>query len=119
MREEVRKGTTIRVVDLNSLDKEDLIGWGGGLGSPEVSGERLMGEEYVPISRASSRVSKALSLTRVCSVRRRYNESTRELLEFMGVKIKALAALEIGGSNGMINVRAVPPCSMPSFPLAD
>lgn len=53
LREKVRAGKTIRVVDLKSLDKDALIGWGGGLGSPEVSSERLMGEESVPQSSSS------------------------------------------------------------------
>jgi hypothetical protein len=46
-RELLREGDEIRVIDLNSLPGSGLVGWGGGLGSPEVSLERLMGEECV------------------------------------------------------------------------
>lgn len=46
-REMLRKGDEIRVVDLKSLNSQGLVGWGGGLGSPEVSLERLLGEEWV------------------------------------------------------------------------
>lgn len=44
-RDLIRAGDEIRVIDLGSLPSQDLIGWGGGLGSPEVSLERLLGEE--------------------------------------------------------------------------
>jgi hypothetical protein len=44
-REMVRAGNAIRVVDLDSLAPSDLCGWGGYLGSPEVSAERLFGNE--------------------------------------------------------------------------
>ena len=37
----------VRVADLSSLDPDALVGWGGGMGSPEVSVERLLGEEHV------------------------------------------------------------------------
>ncbi|KII93913.1 hypothetical protein PLICRDRAFT_102080 [Plicaturopsis crispa FD-325 SS-3] len=79
LREMVRHGEILRVVDLSSIEDSKLIGWGGGMGSPEVSAERLLGEEY--------------------------NEATVELLEFMGIKnLAALCALEIGGGNGMVNM---------------
>jgi len=45
LREMVRRGETIRVIDLASVSADDVVGWGGGIGSPEVSAERLMGEE--------------------------------------------------------------------------
>jgi hypothetical protein len=61
LRELVRKGHTINVVDLSSLPKDGLIGWGGGMGSPEVASERMLGEEY--------------------------NESLIELLKFMRVRL--------------------------------
>ena len=80
-REMIRRGESIRVVDLASLDPVALVGWGGGMGSPSVSLERLMGEEY--------------------------NDSTTNLLEFLKLdKVDAFAALEIGGANGMINLIA-------------
>lgn len=44
-REMVRAGNTIKVIDLDSLAPNDLCGWGGYLGSPEVSAERLFGNE--------------------------------------------------------------------------
>ena len=92
IREMVRAGKTVRVIDLGHVPRDGLIGWGGGMGSPEVASERMLGEEY--------------------------NESVVELLKFMGVsysstgsqakgqieKLHGLAALEIGGSNGMINM---------------
>ena len=80
-REMIRHGDQITVIDLSSLEPAALVGWGGGLGSPSVSLERLMGEEY--------------------------NDSTTDLLNFMKLdKVDALAALEIGGANGMINLIA-------------
>ncbi|EJT98542.1 hydantoinase [Dacryopinax primogenitus] len=79
LREGLRKGAVIRVIDLGSLEDDALIGWGGGLGSPEVADERLSGDEY--------------------------QEATEELLKFMGItKLAGFAALEIGGGNGMINM---------------
>ena len=47
LREMVRAGAVIRVVDSGSLTPDALIGWGGALGSPEVCAERLLGNEYV------------------------------------------------------------------------
>lgn len=47
LREMVRAGTVIRVIDSGSLSPDALIGWGGALGSPEVCSERLLGNEYV------------------------------------------------------------------------
>lgn len=44
-REMVRAGHTIKVVQLGSLDPTALCGWGGYLGSPEVTAERLFGNE--------------------------------------------------------------------------
>lgn len=45
LREMLRAGEVIRVIDLGSLTPDALVGWGGGLGSPEVSSERLLGNE--------------------------------------------------------------------------
>ncbi|KIJ04591.1 hypothetical protein PAXINDRAFT_22115, partial [Paxillus involutus ATCC 200175] len=79
LREMVRAGEVIRVVDLASLAPAALVGWGGVLGSPEVSSERLLGNEY--------------------------NEASGDLWSFMGItKPDALCGLEIGGGNGMINM---------------
>ena len=44
-RELVRKGHKINVIDLGSVGKDGLLGWGGGMGSPEVASERMLGEE--------------------------------------------------------------------------
>jgi hypothetical protein len=44
-REMVRAGHTIKVIQLGSLDSQSLCGWGGYLGSPEVTAERLFGNE--------------------------------------------------------------------------
>lgn len=47
LREMVRAGEVIRVIDLGFLTPDALVGWGGALGSPEVCSERLLGNEYV------------------------------------------------------------------------
>ncbi|OAX41291.1 hydantoinase [Rhizopogon vinicolor AM-OR11-026] len=76
LRELVRSGETIRVIDFSSVSSNARVGWGGGMGSPEVSSERLLG-----------------------------NELAAELWSLMGIlKPEALCALEIGGANGMINM---------------
>lgn len=59
LRNIIREGHSVRVVDLKDMTKEGLCLWGGGIGSPEVSMERLIGEEY--------------------------NQACRELIEFMRV----------------------------------
>ena len=41
----VRAGAKIRVVDYKSLASQQLVGWGGSFGSPEVISERLVGQE--------------------------------------------------------------------------
>lgn len=46
LREMVRAGEAIRVIDLGFLTQDAAVGWGGGMGSPEVSSERLLGNEY-------------------------------------------------------------------------
>ncbi|KAI6168449.1 hydantoinase [Pisolithus thermaeus] len=79
LREMVRNGSTIRVVDLAFLSPDAMVGYGGGMGSPEVSSERLLGKEY--------------------------DEACAELWNFVGItKPEALCALEIGGGNGMVNL---------------
>jgi DUF917 family protein len=47
LRELVRSGETVRVIDFSSVTSDALVGWGGGMGSPEVSSERLLGNESV------------------------------------------------------------------------
>ncbi|KAG2357297.1 hydantoinase [Suillus spraguei] len=72
-------GETIRVIDFSSVSPNGLVGWGGGMGSPEVSSERLLGNEY--------------------------QEASAELWSLIGIaKPEALCGIEIGGANGMINM---------------
>ncbi|KAM0746963.1 putative hydantoinase [Meredithblackwellia eburnea MCA 4105] len=79
LRQAVRAGEKVKVADLSSFSDDEMIGWGGCMGSPEVSGERMAGEEY--------------------------DEAVAALTKFMGIsKLAGLCALEIGGSNGMINM---------------
>ncbi|BEJ14153.1 hypothetical protein CspHIS471_0313270 [Cutaneotrichosporon sp. HIS471] len=76
IRELIRAGGTVRVMDLESLGANDMVVWGGGIGSPEVVLERLDGGDP--------------------------SEATRALVEFVGLKsVGGLAALEIGGGNGI------------------
>ncbi|WWD21805.1 hypothetical protein CI109_106293 [Kwoniella shandongensis] len=46
LREMLRAGATVKIVDLAQIEKGGLVIWGGGMGSPEVSQERLVNEEY-------------------------------------------------------------------------
>jgi hypothetical protein len=59
LRNLIREGHQVKVVDLEDMTDKGLCLWGGGIGSPEVGSERLIGEEY--------------------------NQSCRELIEFMKV----------------------------------
>ncbi|KAG2041137.1 hydantoinase [Suillus americanus] len=47
LRELVRSGETVRVIDFSSVTSNGLVGWGGSMGSPEVSSERLLGSESI------------------------------------------------------------------------
>jgi hypothetical protein len=47
LRNIIREGYTVKVVDLEDMDDKGSCLWGGGIGSPEVSMERLIGEEYM------------------------------------------------------------------------
>lgn len=77
LREMIRAGAIIRVIDLSAMPDDSMCLWGGGIGSPEVSQERLTNEEM--------------------------NQAFEELIKFCRVdKVGGLAALEIGGGNGMI-----------------
>ncbi|KAG1730811.1 hydantoinase [Suillus paluster] len=79
LRELVRSGETVRVIDFSSVPSNAVVGWGGGMGSPEVSSERLLGNEY--------------------------QEASAELWSLIEIsKPEALCAIEIGGANGMINM---------------
>lgn len=76
IRELVRAGGVVRVMDVENLAEDDKVIWGGGIGSPEVVLERLDGGDP--------------------------SEATRELMSFMKMeRLGGLAALEIGGGNGM------------------
>lgn len=78
IRELVRAGATVRVMDVDSLPENSKVIWGGGIGSPEVVLERLDGGDP--------------------------SEATRELMSFLKMEkgsVGGLAALEIGGGNGM------------------
>jgi hypothetical protein len=45
VREIIREGGTVRVIDLSAMEPNGVLIWGGGIGSPEVSAERLVNEE--------------------------------------------------------------------------
>nr|XP_019001047.1 hydantoinase [Kwoniella mangroviensis CBS 8507]OCF64508.1 hydantoinase [Kwoniella mangroviensis CBS 8507] len=79
LREMFRAGSTCKVIDIQSLDPDKVVMYGGGIGSPEVAAEKLL-------SSGSGNAAKSL-------------------LKFMGYehsKLGALSALEIGGGNGMV-----------------
>jgi DUF917 family protein len=72
----LRKGHKMRVVDVADLSEEALIYWGGHMGSPAVSVERLQSVE-------------------TCY-------AFKELMEYLHHdKLDAVMGLEIGGANGM------------------
>ncbi|KAI5211139.1 hypothetical protein AUEXF2481DRAFT_46721 [Aureobasidium subglaciale EXF-2481] len=76
LREMLRQGHKMRVVDVSCLPEDALIYWGGHMGSPSVSVERLQ------------------SLETVCAF--------RELMDYLHHdKLDAVMGLEIGGANGM------------------
>lgn len=76
MRDIIRAGGIIRVVNPHDLNDDDLVGCGGGAGSPTVSIEKLQGDEMM--------------------------EAQNELYA-LGLTPKAthMIALEIGGGNGL------------------
>ncbi|OCL04608.1 DUF917-domain-containing protein [Glonium stellatum] len=76
MRGILRAGGIIRVVNPYDLKDDDLVGCGGGAGSPTVGIEKLQGDEMM--------------------------EAQEELYElFKGGRATAMIALEIGGGNGL------------------
>ncbi|KAF5712287.1 d-amino acid hydantoin hydrolase (hydantoinase) [Fusarium mundagurra] len=76
LRDIIRQGHNIRIIDQSSLKDDALIYWGGHMGSPAVSVERLQSTETV--------------------------EAFNVLMEYLGHKsIDAVMGLEIGGANGM------------------
>lgn len=48
MREILRAGGVVRVINPQDLKDDDAVGCGGGMGSPTVGIEKLQGDEYVP-----------------------------------------------------------------------
>lgn len=76
LRDILRAGHKIRIIDHSSLRDSALIYWGGHMGSPAVSVERLQALETV--------------------------QAFEVLMEYMGHdKFDAVMGLEIGGANGM------------------
>ncbi|KAI4727219.1 DUF917-domain-containing protein [Aureobasidium sp. EXF-10728] len=76
IREMLRQGHKIRVVDVSALAEDALIYWGGHMGSPAVSVERLQALETV--------------------------SAFKELMDHLHHdKLDAVMGLEIGGANGM------------------
>jgi DUF917 family protein/N-methylhydantoinase A/oxoprolinase/acetone carboxylase beta subunit len=76
LRDMLREGHKIRVIDQSALKDSDVIYWGGHMGSPAVSIERLQSLETV--------------------------EAFRTLMEYLGhTSFDAVMGLEIGGANGM------------------
>ncbi|WRT68137.1 uncharacterized protein IL334_005112 [Kwoniella shivajii] len=79
LREMFRAGATAKVIDIKSLDPNKVVMYGGGIGSPEVAAEKLM----------SAGGGRAVN----------------SLLRYMGQdNLGALAAIEIGGGNGMVGM---------------
>ncbi|KAK2739824.1 hypothetical protein FQN55_009145 [Onygenales sp. PD_40] len=76
IRDQLRDGHTIRIIDSSSLAKDAVIYWGGHMGSPAVSVERLAGDET--------------------------EQAFLELMEYMKHdSFDAVMGLEIGGANGL------------------
>ncbi|WDK13196.1 hydantoinase/oxoprolinase [Colletotrichum graminicola] len=76
LRNMLRAGHTMRVVDASSLKESDVIYWGGHMGSPAVSIERLQSIETV--------------------------DAFKALMEYFGHdSFDAVMGLEIGGANGL------------------
>ena len=75
------QGYTMRVVDASSIRDDAVIMWGGHMGSPAVSVERLAGTETI--------------------------DAFHELLDYLRLdSFDAIVALEIGGANGMESLLA-------------
>lgn len=76
LRDMLREGHVLRIIEVDRLHDEDVVLWGGYMGSPAVSIERLGGEEGV--------------------------EAVQDMLDYMNLKdFQAVMSLEIGGSNGL------------------
>ncbi|EFX06405.1 hydantoinase/oxoprolinase [Grosmannia clavigera kw1407] len=76
IRDQLRAGHCIRVIDASSLRDDAVVYWGGHMGSPAVSNERLANDET--------------------------EQAVAELMAYLGhSKIDAFIDLEIGGANGL------------------
>ncbi|EXJ88395.1 hypothetical protein A1O1_05325 [Capronia coronata CBS 617.96] len=76
LRDQVRAGYSVRIIDSSSLAEDSLIYWGGMMGSPAVSIERLNSAECL--------------------------HAVADLMEYLGHKsFDAIMGLEIGGANGL------------------
>lgn len=76
LRDLIRAGHTIRIIDSSSMKEDDVVYWGGHMGSPAVSNERLSANETV--------------------------EAMAELMEYLRHDSFDVAmSLEIGGANGL------------------
>ncbi|KAJ3719783.1 hypothetical protein C8R42DRAFT_671796 [Lentinula raphanica] len=75
LREMMRNGATVRIVELGWVGDDDVIACGGAMGSPTVSLEKPPGNEMM--------------------------EAQDIVYNYLGVKPAAVIALEIGGGNGL------------------
>ena len=76
LRSLIRAGHTIRIIDSSALKESDVVYWGGHMGSPAVSNERLTANETA--------------------------EAMTELMEYLHHdSFDAVMSLEIGGANGL------------------
>jgi DUF917 family protein len=76
LRDLIRAGHTIRIIDSSALKENDVVYWGGHMGSPAVSNERLTANETA--------------------------EAMTELMEYLHHdSFDAVMGLEIGGANGL------------------
>ncbi|OQU97969.1 Fungal Zn2-Cys6 binuclear cluster domain-containing protein isoform 3 [Cladophialophora immunda] len=76
LRDQVRAGGKVRIIDSSSLREDALVYWGGMMGSPAVSIERLNSSECIT--------------------------AVADLMEYLGHKsFDAVMGLEIGGANGL------------------
>ncbi|KAJ6784549.1 hypothetical protein PWT90_07753 [Aphanocladium album] len=75
LREDIRKGAIVKVINPKDLKDDDSVGSGGGIGSPTVGIEKLAGNELL--------------------------EAQQELAKVCSKRITHVVALEIGGCNGL------------------
>jgi DUF917 family protein len=76
LRDRLREGHTIRIIDSSAMKEDDVVYWGGHMGSPAVSNERLSANET--------------------------EDAMRELMEYLRHdSFDVVMSLEIGGANGL------------------